>query len=143
MLLVAPRRRALELVQPGIVDPDWLAIDPPGRRPARDPRRLPDPGHADRRDRPVGRRGRLDGGLPDGHPATGQGAVVAIIIGLVAATLAGLVNGIGVGVFKVHPLIMTLGMGLVVLGLMSVYQLAMVQSRGRRPRRSSMARLRR
>ena len=31
--------------------------------------------------------------------------------------LAGLVNGIGVGVFKVHPLIMTLGMGLVVLGL--------------------------
>ncbi len=37
-------------------------------------------------------------------------------------------NGIGIGVFKVHPLIMTLGMSLVVLGLMSVYQLLMVQS---------------
>jgi ribose transport system permease protein len=56
-----------------------------------------------------------------------QGPVVAIIAGFVAAGLAGLVNGIGIGIFKVHPLIMTLGMGLVVLGLMSVYQLAMVQ----------------
>src|SRR6476659_7489021 len=53
--------------------------------------------------------------------------VGAIIAGFVAAGLAGLVNGIGIGIFKVHPLIMTLGMGLVVLGLMSVYQLAMVQ----------------
>jgi ribose transport system permease protein len=58
---------------------------------------------------------------------SGQGPVVAIIAGFVAAGLAGLVNGIGIGIFKVHPLIMTLGMSLVVLGLMSVYQLAMVQ----------------
>jgi ribose transport system permease protein len=57
-----------------------------------------------------------------------QGPLVALAIALVAAVVAGLVNGIGVGVFKVHPLIMTLGMSLVVLGLMSVYQLAMVQS---------------
>ncbi len=60
--------------------------------------------------------------------ATAQGAVVAIVIAFVAATIAGVVNGIGIGVFKVHPLIMTLGMSLVVLGLMSVYQLLMVQS---------------
>ncbi len=60
--------------------------------------------------------------------ATGQGAVVAIVVAFVAATIAGVVNGIGIGVFKVHPLIMTLGMSLVVLGLMSVYQLLMVQS---------------
>jgi ribose transport system permease protein len=59
---------------------------------------------------------------------TGQGPVVAIVIAFAAATIAGLVNGIGIGVFKVHPLIMTLGMSLVVLGLMSVYQLLMVQS---------------
>ena len=58
---------------------------------------------------------------------SGQGPVVAIIAGFIAAGLAGLVNGIGIGIFKVHPLIMTLGMSLVVLGLMSVYQLAMVQ----------------
>lgn len=60
--------------------------------------------------------------------ATGQGAIVAIVIAFVAATIAGIVNGIGIGVFKVHPLIMTLGMSLVVLGVMSVYQLIMVQS---------------
>jgi ribose transport system permease protein len=59
---------------------------------------------------------------------TGQGPAVAIAVGLGAAALAGLINGIGVGVFKVHPLIMTLGIGLVILGLMSVYQLAMVTS---------------
>jgi ribose transport system permease protein len=57
----------------------------------------------------------------------GQGPVVAIGIALIACAVAGLVNGVGIGVFKVHPLIMTLGMSLVVLGLMSVYQLAMVQ----------------
>jgi ribose transport system permease protein len=60
--------------------------------------------------------------------ATAQGPVIAIVIAFVAATIAGVVNGIGIGVFKVHPLIMTLGMSLVVLGLMSVYQLLMVQS---------------
>jgi ribose transport system permease protein len=58
----------------------------------------------------------------------GQGPVVALAVGLLAAAVAGLINGIGIGVFKVHPLIMTLGMSLVVLGLMSVYQLVMVQS---------------
>jgi ribose transport system permease protein len=58
----------------------------------------------------------------------GQGPVVAILVAFGAATLAGLVTGIGIGVFKVHPLIMTLGMNLVVLGLVAVYQLAMVLS---------------
>ena len=66
--------------------------------------------------------------FPMATQATAQGAVVAIAIALVAAAIAGLVNGIAIGVFKVHPLIMTLGMSLVVLGLMSVYQLLMVQS---------------
>ena len=57
--------------------------------------------------------------------STSQGAVVAIVLGLVAAAAAGIVNGVGIGVFKVHPLIMTLGTGLVVLGLMAAYQLSM------------------
>ena len=60
--------------------------------------------------------------------ATGQGPIVALVVALVAAAIAGLVTGVGIGVFKVHPLIMTLGMSLVVLGLMSVYQLLMVRS---------------
>ena len=44
------------------------------------------------------------------------------------AALAGLVSGIGVGVFRVHPLIVTLGMGLVVLGFSNVWQLKMLQT---------------
>ena len=39
-----------------------------------------------------------------------------------------MVSGIGVGVFRVHPLIMTLGMSFVVLGLSNVWQLQMVQT---------------
>ena len=58
----------------------------------------------------------------------GPGLAVAILVALFVAGLVGLVSGIGVGVFRVHPLIMTLGMGLVVLGLANVWQLQMVQT---------------
>jgi ribose transport system permease protein len=57
-----------------------------------------------------------------------QGPLVAILAGLGVALLSGLITGVGIGVFKVHPLIMTLGMSLVVLGFVAVYQLAMVLS---------------
>lgn len=57
-----------------------------------------------------------------------QGLPIAIGVALLAAALAGLITGIGVGVFKVHSLIMTLGMGLVVLGFANVWQLVMVQT---------------
>jgi len=60
--------------------------------------------------------------------STGQGPVVAIALGFGAAAIAGIINGVGIGVFKVHPLIMTLGTGLVVLGLMAAYQLAMANA---------------
>ena len=56
------------------------------------------------------------------------GLPLAIVAALLASALAGLVNGIGVGVFRVHPLIMTLGMTLVVFGLANVWQLLMVQT---------------
>ncbi len=52
----------------------------------------------------------------------------AIALALISALIAGTFTGIGVGVFKVHPLIMTLGIGLVILGLMNVYQLMVVQA---------------
>jgi ribose transport system permease protein len=58
----------------------------------------------------------------------GQGLPMALLIAVLVAALAGLLSGIGVGVFRVHPLIMTLGMGLVVLGLANVWQLVMVQT---------------
>jgi ribose transport system permease protein len=60
---------------------------------------------------------------------SGPGGVpIAVAVALAAAVLAGLLNGIGVGVFRVHPLIMTLGMSLVVLGLANVVQVQTVQT---------------
>jgi ribose transport system permease protein len=47
---------------------------------------------------------------------------VAIMLAMLPALLVGLVNGIGVGVFRVHPLIMTLGTGLIAFGGLQVYQ---------------------
>jgi ribose transport system permease protein len=47
---------------------------------------------------------------------------LAIPLALGVAALVGLANGIGVGIFRVHPLIMTLAVGLVVEGLLLVYQ---------------------
>ena len=47
----------------------------------------------------------------------GQGLPVAILVALVGRRAGRALTGIGVGVFRVHPLIMTLGMSLVVLGL--------------------------
>jgi ribose transport system permease protein len=58
----------------------------------------------------------------------GPGLGVAILVALAVAALAGLFTGIGVGIFRVHPLIMTLGMSFVVLGLANVWQLQMVQT---------------
>jgi ribose transport system permease protein len=58
----------------------------------------------------------------------GQGLIPAILIALAISAIVGLVNGVGVGVFRVHPLIMTLAMSLVVLGLANVWQLQMVQT---------------
>ncbi len=54
--------------------------------------------------------------------APGQGPVVAILLALGVAAVVGLVNGLGVGVFRVQPLIMTLGTGLVTAGALVVYQ---------------------
>ncbi len=56
------------------------------------------------------------------------GVPFAIAVALTAAALAGLITGIGIGVFRVHPLIMTLGMSFVVLGLANVWQLETVQT---------------
>lgn len=58
----------------------------------------------------------------------GPGTPVGIVVALAIAAFAGFLTGIGVGVFRVHPLIMTLGMGLVVLGLANVWQLQMVKT---------------
>jgi ribose transport system permease protein len=58
----------------------------------------------------------------------GPGLEVGLIVALAASALAGLLTGIGVGVFRVHPLIMSLGVSFVVLGLANAWQIIMVQS---------------
>jgi ribose transport system permease protein len=56
------------------------------------------------------------------------GWIQGVVVAMIAAALAGFVTGIGVGVFKVPPLIMTLAMSFVVLGFANVWQLQMVQT---------------
>jgi ribose transport system permease protein len=51
---------------------------------------------------------------------SGQGPLVALGLAMAVGLAVGLVNGIGVGVFKVNPLIMTLGMASVLLGVVTV-----------------------
>lgn len=47
------------------------------------------------------------------------GLAVAVVLGLLTGAVFGAINGIGVGVFRVHPLIMTLAMSAILLGLFS------------------------
>lgn len=48
-----------------------------------------------------------------------NGTLFAIIVGLLVGLIAGSANGVGVGVFRVNPLIMTLAMAGILLGLFS------------------------
>ena len=56
------------------------------------------------------------------------GLAAAITVPLLIAVVIGVVNGVGVGVFRVHPLIMTLGMGLVIFGASNAWQLLTVRT---------------
>jgi ribose transport system permease protein len=49
-----------------------------------------------------------------------QGPLAALSLALLVGLAVGTVNGVGVGVFKVNPLIMTLGMASVLLGVVTV-----------------------
>jgi ribose transport system permease protein len=51
----------------------------------------------------------------------GNGTVQGIAAGLAVGFGIGLANGIGVGIFRVNPLIMTLGTSSVTFGLLSIY----------------------
>jgi len=57
----------------------------------------------------------------------------SIVIALFAAVWAGTVTGIGVGVFRVHPLIMTLGTSLVGTGCLQVYQRTVIAAGAKIP----------
>jgi len=55
------------------------------------------------------------------------GVTRAIVLGLLVGALVGVINGLGVAIFKVQPLIMTLAMGLVVTGSLNVYEQAVAR----------------
>jgi ribose transport system permease protein len=50
-----------------------------------------------------------------------SGAAIAIALGIVVGVVAGAANGVGVGVFNVNPLIMTLAMSAILLGLFTAW----------------------
>jgi ribose transport system permease protein len=54
------------------------------------------------------------------------GVAPAILFSLVPAILIGLLNGFGTGICRVHPLIMTLGTGLIGTGVLLVYQRSVI-----------------
>jgi ribose transport system permease protein len=56
-----------------------------------------------------------------------NGALLAIALGLSVGLVVGLVNGVGVGVFNVNPLIMTLGMSGILLGLFTSWAQTILQ----------------
>lgn len=56
-----------------------------------------------------------------------NGAGIAIVLGLAVGLVAGSVNGIGVGVFRVNPLIMTLAMSAILLGLFTALSFTVLQ----------------
>ncbi|MDP9495256.1 MAG: ABC transporter permease [Actinomycetota bacterium] len=56
-----------------------------------------------------------------------QGAGIAIVLGLAVGVLAGAINGVGVGLFRVNPLIMTLAMSAILLGLFTALSFTVLQ----------------
>ena len=62
-----------------------------------------------------------------------QDPTVAFLLAMLPAVLIGLVNGIGVGVFRVHPMIMTLGTSLIGTGFLQVYQRTVIASGAKIP----------
>ncbi len=56
-----------------------------------------------------------------------NGAAIAILLGLVVGLVAGSANGIGVSVFRVNPLIMTLAMSGILLGLFTAWTQTILQ----------------
>jgi ribose transport system permease protein len=56
-----------------------------------------------------------------------NGAAVAIVLAVVVGCIAGALNGLGVGVFRVNPLIMTLAMSGILLGLFTQWAQTFLQ----------------
>lgn len=120
---------ASELVRPGIVSPGWAGVMLRAAVPlailaACQTLAMLTGGI----DLSVGAVASMSGFVVATFVSSPGGWQLGIVVALSAAMIAGLLTGIGVGVFRVHPLIMTLGMSFVVLGLANVWQLLRVQT---------------
>ncbi len=49
-----------------------------------------------------------------------HGTVTAILVGLAVGLIVGFVNGVGIGIFRVQPLIMTLGISAILIGILTI-----------------------
>lgn len=56
-----------------------------------------------------------------------SGAAIAILLGMLVGLVAGSINGVGVAVFRVNPLIMTLAMSGILLGLFTAWTQTFLQ----------------
>lgn len=56
-----------------------------------------------------------------------NGAFIAIVLGILVGVIAGTANGVGVTVFRVNPLIMTLAMSGIMLGLFTAWTITLLQ----------------
>lgn len=56
-----------------------------------------------------------------------NGAVIAILLGIAVGLIAGGANGVGVSIFRVNPLIMTLAMSGILLGLFTAWTQTILQ----------------
>jgi ribose transport system permease protein len=56
-----------------------------------------------------------------------NGAAIAIVLGLLVGIAVGTVNGVGVGVFQVNPIIMTLAMNAILVGLFTALSFTVLQ----------------
>lgn len=52
--------------------------------------------------------------------AAGDGVLTCLFLGFLTALVIGVLNGLGIGVFRVNPLIMTLGMNGIILGVLTI-----------------------
>jgi ribose transport system permease protein len=61
------------------------------------------------------------------------GSAIAVALGLALGVLVGFINGLGIAVLGVQPLVMTLGTGLMTGGILTVYSQQMLASQPRVP----------
>jgi len=120
----------VDLLKPGTVNPVWLSNTLLFAAPLGHSCRGSDHGDVDRRDRSVGRQRRHRSAFlmtTDDGPEVRQWSGGRDRLGLGLAV--GAINGVGVALLGVQPLVMTLGTGLMTEGIIIVYSQRILASR--------------